>query len=1634
MPEQSINEQTRQMMGMPTSGDPAIIDPTTGRPYTADASIRQQEEITRQAEVKEEFASEQRLQLPKDLEEEIEEEIRPKARPEGLPNIYEKKTAIDKTLEYGYLLKERQPGAKGKTKIVTGLDERNPAHQKIIKAFFDSAVGGDTGFDPTKQAWCAAFVNHILTEMGADLIESKDPYKRLRANEYKTYGKPVDLENIQEGDIVVFDFDKDGTADHVTFYAGGRITSQGEGQYINVIGGNQGGGEVSIRENEPGYTLDNVAAIRRVTYDGDAYEIAQSHKDSDPVFKTFLPEEHEDYALNLQGNYNEGGDVAAQMNSMLPKKGMSYGELILDNILGLDNEYESFGEKLGKAINEDEVGFLKDASVGAYEGAKELITSPIQTTKKVFSEIKDGVQRLGSENLNTRLNNMYGVSYADATDDQVNSAKEAVFGDAITALSLVPAAKATVSVAKAGIKNANIDKVMTLGETEGSTFKGKLNLVHGFNPPTDAPNLVPTFTASEKYGGERYGELDGAETPGGSYGATGVYLENPSDPLFFNSPEMQGFYAPKTAQVSAQFNKAFILRPDTLKELEQITGINLKDSLPKIEDGNLKEKNYLAEEQGALVSAKLKELGYDGLIVKDFFLGDKEIDVYDKYEPLRKKIEVKYKEKFGKPIPEKGTKEHQQIINLYNKQNKELEKIYSQAGIHPLLTQPQIIHLKPETLNTEKVFPESLQSNPSQVSDLQGTQPIQGEKTPGYLERALNKLPEYDPNTLGSMGGNINLTSKAANSPDEPKIISFTKKKEDKELENFNANLMSSISEQASKQAELVGELQEAGVYGDYQKGVRVQGQNYKGEALPPYTITGLSLNKVKLNSPNLKRTEDRLGIKFEYIEKDGDYYLPMLSVEQADGGKSQVYLDALKQRNTPIMGGPEDTVKKEMISVFPKPERMFPEESRPKGGDYLNPATGEVLSGRNVSSAKLSISPEGKPSFKVSNDNVETVGSTGKGKTQIKTNLFKKKAGWKWTKVPEGMENIGTLISVQNKGKHFYTVETDFSKGVNLKKYPDSKTEPRLRPTVVGELEIGPQIGTISVRGKEHPVYQNIKTFNKGGAVMNEQMEMAFMNQGGLKDDGMKRDPVSGNEIPNGSMAKEVRDDISAQLSEGEYVVPADVVRYLGVKHFEDLRDKAKQGLQSMEANGRIGGEPVPVGGPQAAPMMQQPQQMQPPMPQAPTPYSPQPAPPQMAMGGDLSPEEMNEINSIMMAQGGMVPADPYQQQQMQYAQPNMVMGAAEGTDVTSDSFINPGGGITPGQAITMPTNYSFGFSNEPPGPSLVPRSVTLYGPNGEQEQLVLPAQQARYDELIGQGYTTTNPTDVEGSTGSTPSEFSDDSDDPIMPPATPGAPGTSFTGFKNWGSEVDWADPESVEKFVNQQYNMPDPTLRKGAGMAGLFGAGPLAAVGTIGSLFMAGQVLDTVADLRSSVMIAKAYGNTEGAAMAQAKLDLALKGAPSYVTSMVGDTLAGGTMQFAGHVSGASGLDDLPSDIDAWTENDFTRFQNATGKKAPVEPAAGKTKKTATPSSYDTTTKKQIQQKQKDRSERSSQITAGQKIASQDMSGKSLGYKTEAVKQATKGTTKKQREGGAELDASMGISGLNKGGLMEKKPKKK
>ena len=93
----------------------------------------------------------------------------------------------------------------------------------------------------------------------------------------------------------------------------------------------------------------------------------------------------------------------------------------------------------------------------------------------------------------------------------------------------------------------------------------------------------------------------------------------------------------------------------------------------------------------------------------------------------------------------------------------------------------------------------------------------------------------------------------------------------------------------------------------------------------------------------------------------------------------------------------------------------------------------------------------------------------------------------------------------------------------------------------------------------------------------MTKQMELFELveggfDEGGLMDEGGTIDPVSGNDVPPGSTQEEVRDDIPAQLSEGEFVIPADVVRYIGLENLMRMRQEAKQGLAQMEAMGQMG------------------------------------------------------------------------------------------------------------------------------------------------------------------------------------------------------------------------------------------------------------------------------------------------------------------------------------------------------------------------------------------------------------------------------------------------------------------------------
>jgi hypothetical protein len=254
------------------------------------------------------------------------------------------KVPTNKIIELGYLIRQTYRSSESnreQIKIISGLTETNG--MPTINKFYDQAVGKKSGLDASNRSvsWCAAFVNHILTELGADTLGKKTKYQRVRAKEYLDYGKGVDFEGIQEGDLVVMDYPKDkngnidyrigkrdGIPDHVAFYAGNKIAGDQDPNnigFINVIGGNQydpnqptSGGDnyrlsdqigVSVKRNQ--YRQEDIMSggIRRITYKGDAWQITQDQKDADPIFEAFADGQQRPSNFNPTTNktYAQGG-------------------------------------------------------------------------------------------------------------------------------------------------------------------------------------------------------------------------------------------------------------------------------------------------------------------------------------------------------------------------------------------------------------------------------------------------------------------------------------------------------------------------------------------------------------------------------------------------------------------------------------------------------------------------------------------------------------------------------------------------------------------------------------------------------------------------------------------------------------------------------------------------------------------------------------------------------------------------------------------------------------------------------------------------------------------------------------------------------------------------------------------------------------------------------------------------------------------------------------------------------------------------------------------------------------------------------------------------------------------------------
>ena len=130
-----------------------------------------------------------------------------------------------------------------------GMQEiKGPMHNaEIVQMFADV---GHSWVKDDETAWCAAFVGAMLERAG--LVSTR----KLNARSYLDWGKEVELENAQPGDIVIFSRgDPNGWQGHVAFFV------KDSGVFIEVLGGNQSD-EVSVAR----YPKSRLLGVRRAWY------------------------------------------------------------------------------------------------------------------------------------------------------------------------------------------------------------------------------------------------------------------------------------------------------------------------------------------------------------------------------------------------------------------------------------------------------------------------------------------------------------------------------------------------------------------------------------------------------------------------------------------------------------------------------------------------------------------------------------------------------------------------------------------------------------------------------------------------------------------------------------------------------------------------------------------------------------------------------------------------------------------------------------------------------------------------------------------------------------------------------------------------------------------------------------------------------------------------------------------------------------------------------------------------------------------------------------------------------------------------------------------------------------------------
>ena len=145
------------------------------------------------------------------------------------------------------------------------------------------------------------------------------------------------------------------------------------------------------------------------------------------------------------------------------------GYSLIDNIIGIDDDFESGGERFGRAVRENPMGTARAVGGGILNSLSNAVTDPVGTAQGVASDIGQSYLR-SSQGAAAYLPE--GVELADATYQQIRAANDAYLADITGLAGVIPAGRLADTAVRAaddaiGADARGLIRAVAQGDLEG---------------------------------------------------------------------------------------------------------------------------------------------------------------------------------------------------------------------------------------------------------------------------------------------------------------------------------------------------------------------------------------------------------------------------------------------------------------------------------------------------------------------------------------------------------------------------------------------------------------------------------------------------------------------------------------------------------------------------------------------------------------------------------------------------------------------------------------------------------------------------------------------------------------------------------------------------------------------------------------------------------------------------------------------------------------------------------------------------------------------------------------------------------------------------------------------------------------